>query len=139
MRSWTVLLAVLVFVPTSALMQEKGGEDEFGPYEVVANWPQQIPGTEGYTWGSTGGIFAETPDRVWIVQRGMLLDRNNNPITLTTGQPGSYTRVYQYPNLAPITGYNDPIYGQSGLEASMDEYGWAAAIRHRGNGPPWAC
>ena len=57
-----------------------------------------------------------------FVRRGMLLDRNNNPITLTTGQPGSYTRVYQYPNLAPITGYNDPIYGQSGLEASMDEY-----------------
>ena len=53
-------------------MQEKGGEDEFGPYEVVENWPQPIPGTEGYTWGSTGGVFAETPDRVWIVQRGML-------------------------------------------------------------------
>ena len=72
MRSWIILLAVLVLVPSSALMQEKGGEDEFGPYEVVENWPQQIPGTEGYTWGSTGGVFAETPDRVWIGQRGML-------------------------------------------------------------------
>jgi hypothetical protein len=72
MRSWTVLLALLVLVPSSALMQEKGGEDEFGPYEVVENRPQPIPGTEGYTWGSTGGVFAETPDRVWIGQRGML-------------------------------------------------------------------
>ena len=72
MRRCLVLLAVLTLVPSSALMQEKGGEDEFGPYEVVANWPQPIPGTEGYTWGSTGGVFAETPDRVWIVQRGML-------------------------------------------------------------------
>ena len=53
-------------------MQEKGGEDEFGPYEVVANWPQPIPGMDGWTWGSTGGVFAETPDRVWIGQRGML-------------------------------------------------------------------
>jgi hypothetical protein len=70
MRRWIVLLAVLSLVPSSALMQEKGGEDEFGPYEVVANWPQPIPGTEGYTWGSTGGVFAETPDRVWIGQRG---------------------------------------------------------------------
>ena len=72
MRGWLVLLAVLTLAPTSALVQEKGGEDEFGPYEVVPDWPQPIPGTEGYTWGSTGGVFAETPDRVWIVQRGML-------------------------------------------------------------------
>lgn len=56
------------------------------------------------------------------VMRGRLLDRNDNPITLTTGQAGGYTRVYQYPDLAPVTGYNNPIYGQSGLEASMDEY-----------------
>ena len=71
-RGWIILLAMLALVPSSALMQEKGGEDEFGPYEVVPNWPQQIPGTEGFTWGSTGGVFAETPDRVWIVQRGMI-------------------------------------------------------------------
>ena len=50
----------------------KGRRRRVRPYEVVANWPQPIPGTEGYTWGSTGGVFAETPDRVWIVQRGML-------------------------------------------------------------------
>ena len=56
------------------------------------------------------------------VQRGMLLDRNNTPITETTGEPGSYTRVYQYPDLAPVTGYNHPIYGESGLESSMDDY-----------------
>ena len=56
------------------------------------------------------------------VQRGQLLDRNNTPITLTSGQPGNYTREYQYPDLAPITGYNNPVYGQSGLEASLDEY-----------------
>jgi cell division protein FtsW (lipid II flippase) len=56
------------------------------------------------------------------VQRGMLVDRNNTPITQTTGEPGSYTRVYEYPDLAPVTGYNHPIYGESGLEASMDEY-----------------
>ena len=52
----------------------------------------------------------------------MLLDRNNTPITETIGEPGSYTRVYQYPDLAPVTGYNHPIYGESGLESSMDDY-----------------
>jgi hypothetical protein len=57
-----------------AQVEEKGGEDEFGPYEPVANWPQalagQIPGSEGYTWGSTAGIFAETPNKIFIAQRG---------------------------------------------------------------------
>ena len=56
------------------------------------------------------------------VPRGMLLDRSNAPINLTEGETGTYTRVYQYPDLAPVTGYNHPIYGQSGLEASLDEY-----------------
>jgi len=56
------------------------------------------------------------------VPRGMLLDRTNNVINTTEGEIGSYSRVYKYPDLAPVTGYNHPIYGQSGLEASMDEY-----------------
>lgn len=56
------------------------------------------------------------------VQRGMLLDRTNAIITSTVGESGTYKRVYDYPDLAPVTGYNHPIYGQSGLEASLDEY-----------------
>jgi hypothetical protein len=36
------------------------------------------------------------------VQRGSLLDRNAAPINLTQGQAGSYTRLYSYPDLAPI-------------------------------------
>lgn len=57
-----------------------------------------------------------------FVRRGMLLDHNDTPITSTSGETGSFTRVYNYPDLAPVTGYNNPIYGQSGLEASLDEY-----------------
>jgi cell division protein FtsI/penicillin-binding protein 2 len=52
----------------------------------------------------------------------MLLDRTNTPIDTTEGTTGDYMRVYNYPQLAPVTGYNHPIYGQSGLEASLDEY-----------------
>ena len=57
---------------------EKGGQDEFGPYEVVANWPQPLPDGpdgithDGWTWGSTGAVYAETPDRIWIAMRGEL-------------------------------------------------------------------
>jgi hypothetical protein len=58
--------------------QEKGGQEEFGPYELVENWPQPLPDGpdgvkhEGWTWGSVGAVFAETPDRIWIAQRGEL-------------------------------------------------------------------
>ena len=56
------------------------------------------------------------------VMRGMLLDRANIIINSTEGESGSYRRVYKYPDLASIVGYNHPVYGQAGLEASLDAY-----------------
>jgi hypothetical protein len=57
---------------------ERGGQDEFGPYEPVANWPKPLADGsdgvkhDGWTWGSVGAVYAETPDRIWIAQRGEL-------------------------------------------------------------------
>jgi DNA-binding beta-propeller fold protein YncE len=72
-RLLTVVVAALLVSPV-AFMQEKGGQEEFGPYELVPDWPKPLPGVEneGWTWGSTGGVYAETPDRIWIAQRGQL-------------------------------------------------------------------
>lgn len=56
------------------------------------------------------------------VLRGKLLDRNNEPINITTGESGIYTRVYLYSDLAPVTGYTHPVYGQAGLEYTLDDY-----------------
>jgi len=56
------------------------------------------------------------------VRRGDILDRNNNPLVVTQGEPGSYSRKILYPALSPIIGYTNPKYGQSGLEASLDPY-----------------
>ena len=56
------------------------------------------------------------------VPRGWLVDRSNAAINTTEGEVGSYARAYKYPDLAPVVGYNHPIYGQAGLEASLDEY-----------------
>lgn len=56
------------------------------------------------------------------VPRGSLLDNTSSVINTTQGKIGSYTRVYQYVDLAPITGYTDARYGQAGLEATLDEY-----------------
>ncbi len=56
------------------------------------------------------------------VKRGSLLDRHETPINNTTGSSGDYQRAYLYPDLSPVTGYTNPTYGQSGLEASLDLY-----------------
>jgi hypothetical protein len=54
------------------------------------------------------------------VYRGALLARSDTVLAETTGIPGELTRSYRYPDLGPVTGYNHPVYGQSGLEASLD-------------------
>lgn len=57
-----------------------------------------------------------------FVKRGSILDRNNNPIVVSAGEPGNYIRENLYPALSLVTGYSDPIYGQAGIESSMDSY-----------------
>lgn len=54
------------------------------------------------------------------VLRGSIVDRNNQLITQTTGDPGNYTRTMEYPDLSAVIGYSDASYGQAGLEASQD-------------------
>ncbi|HEY5670188.1 MAG TPA: FtsW/RodA/SpoVE family cell cycle protein [Anaerolineales bacterium] len=56
------------------------------------------------------------------VQRGALLDRRNTPLVATYGEPGTYSRSVVYPLLSSVIGYSNPIYGQSGLEASLNDY-----------------
>jgi hypothetical protein len=64
-------LAFLFVIGGVAYMQEKGGGDETGPYDLVAGWPENYCG-EGFQIGSTAGIWAESPDRVIIFARGCL-------------------------------------------------------------------
>jgi sugar lactone lactonase YvrE len=49
---------------------QKGGNNETGPYEVVSDWPKPVHAD--YTWGRTGGIWAVSPDRVFVFQSGEL-------------------------------------------------------------------
>src|SRR5262245_30184844 len=67
----------------AAVPGEKGGQDIFGGYEAVVGWPKPIsslPGNEKWTWGAGQGVFAESPNRVFILQRGQLpkIDRPKN-------------------------------------------------------------
>ncbi len=56
------------------------------------------------------------------VPRGSILDRNNQAIDETVGASGSLERVYRYPALGPVTGYTHRVFGQAGLEGSLDGY-----------------
>jgi len=59
----------------SAVPGQKGGQDQFGPYEVVDGWPQDIaelPGNEAWTYGAGQSVFAESPDRIFLLHRGEL-------------------------------------------------------------------
>ena len=62
-----------------------GGEDETGPYSVVADWPRPFA-RSGYIWGSQGGVFAETPDRIFLLNRGEL----KRPLQV----PGDFTGAW---------------------------------------------
>ncbi len=59
----------------AAVQGQTGGQDMFGAYDVVAGWPNDIstlPGAEGWTFGAGQSVFAESPDRVFYLQRGLL-------------------------------------------------------------------
>jgi NHL repeat len=54
---------------------EMGVQDIFGGYEVVKGWPKNIstiPGNENWTWGAGQSVYAESPDRVFLLFRGEL-------------------------------------------------------------------
>jgi DNA-binding beta-propeller fold protein YncE len=78
MRKTPALITVLVaalgagLLSAPLLLQEKGGSDLTGPYELVPNWAPQSVQTPGYVRGSQAGVFTESPNRIFLVQRGEL-------------------------------------------------------------------
>src|SRR5215831_3131662 len=59
----------------SAVPGAIGAQDISGPYEVVQGWPKDLttlPGHEKWTYGGARGIFAESPNRVFLLGGGEL-------------------------------------------------------------------
>lgn len=56
------------------------------------------------------------------VRRGSLLDRENQPVTVTVEEGMTFSRIYLYTELSPVAGYTHPVYGQAGLESTLDGY-----------------
>ncbi|MBI3047307.1 MAG: hypothetical protein HYY76_03255 [Acidobacteria bacterium] len=71
-------------VTTAAVPSEKGGQDIFGAY-TVASWPKPLesrPGHENWTSGAGQYVFAESPNRVFVLQRGELPVIHKRPATV---------------------------------------------------------
>jgi len=94
--------------PTASLQQRngsisvKGGVGDItGEYEIPdANWPQwahPYP-KPGFIWGSQGGVFAESPDRVYLANRGEL----KLPDKIPNGFPGNWGFFNQMAATQPI-------------------------------------
>jgi cell division protein FtsI/penicillin-binding protein 2 len=102
------------------------------PYRQLGTWLMLGLGTAGLIIGwwaiyRAPGLIIRTDnprrsisDR--FVRRGSLLSRGEEVISESILEAGVYQRVYRYPDLGALAGYSHPIYGQSGLESSVDEY-----------------
>jgi cell division protein FtsW (lipid II flippase) len=54
--------------------------------------------------------------------RGQIVDRFDEPLAHSFGDPGSYQRSYLLAAAAPVTGYDSASFGQAGVESTMDAY-----------------
>jgi len=57
-----------------------------------------------------------------FVPRGSIVDRDNEEIVASIGAPGNIQRHLTHTPLGPIVGYTHVLYGQAGLEATLDPY-----------------
>jgi len=74
-----------------------GGQEYWGAYDVDPSWPidiaEQIEGHEGWTWGAGQSVFAESPDRVFVLVRGEIpsFERPRNvDLKESTGIPTNF-------------------------------------------------
>jgi hypothetical protein len=62
-------------VSAAAVSDQKGGQDIFGAYDVTQNWPKplsDLPDHQKWTYSAVESIYAESPNRVFILQLGEL-------------------------------------------------------------------
>ena len=70
----TAAIVFMLFADRAVQVQEavpaRGGQEQMGQYQPVKGWPKQV--RKGWVGGSNQGVYAESPDRVFILQRGWL-------------------------------------------------------------------
>lgn len=103
----------------AAVPGEQGGQDMFGPYDVVVGWPQNIaelPGHDAWTYGAGQSVFAESPNRVFMLFRGELpnIDAPQRFVTYQGNGPG-----VSFPT-AQVPWRNTSVGPRSSLPGSLD-------------------
>src|ERR1700719_1005900 len=69
------IVLLLVFACAAGHSQTKGGQDMFGAYDIVKGWPKDIstlPGNDQWTYGAGQSVYAESPNRIFMLYRGEL-------------------------------------------------------------------
>jgi cell division protein FtsW (lipid II flippase) len=85
---------------------------------ILTGWWTVVRGPDLLT--RTDNLRMLLSDR--FVPRGDILDRQDQLIVRSTRLNGIYTRTHYYPELSLVSGYTHPAWGQSGIEASLNDY-----------------
>jgi hypothetical protein len=110
----------------AAIAGEKNTQDVWGPYEVVPDWPKpltSLPGHEKWTWGAVESVFAESPNRVFILERGELpAMKRPEEVAYPKVGPSISFPVSQLPfrnaSVGPVTSAGNPVWsGKLGVDA----------------------
>jgi hypothetical protein len=110
----------------AAIPGQKGGQDLFGAYDVVSDWPKplsQLPGHEDWTWGTVTGVSAQSADRVFVLQRGELPGVTRPPFTRLPELGPSFIFPVDHAPLrnASLSSMGDPSWsGKPGVDARWE-------------------
>ena len=128
-------------VTFTSIPSQVGGQDIFGPYEVVKGWPKDIstvPGNEKWTYGAGQAIFAESPNRIYALFRGELPNmKRPETKSLTDMGPSIKFPVGRLP-WRDATVSSPPGAGGTGQDPSNGMKAWAAAGNKLGVDAEWA-
>jgi hypothetical protein len=123
-----------------AVPGQKGGQDIFGAYDVVADWPKDlttIKGHEGWTFGAGQSVFAESPNRVFVLQRGELPNLGRpKTMRLTELGPGMVFPIGRLP-WRDATTASPPGNGGTGQPAEGGMQAWEKAGNKFGVDARW--
>src|SRR6266849_3710706 len=124
----------------AAVANQKGGQDVFGAYDVVAGFPKDlatIPGHEGWTFGAGSSVFAESADRVYAVEHGELpTNKRPMPKKLSDMGPAIFFPIGRLP-WRDTTNASPPGNGGSGQLAEGGMEAWERAGNKMGVDARW--
>jgi cell division protein FtsW (lipid II flippase) len=129
--SFIGLLFLLLISSNTPLIDETKNPEYPGhlfiSFSLIALMIFEIIITTIFSFWTKSQLVERAENPRWIVddrfvERGRILDRNNNIIISNTGEIGSFVRTSNHIPLYPIIGYTNAIYGQTGVELTMYSY-----------------